>query len=153
MNNLYLGDAGFVYMEGLPKFALIINSCPEIGQLSYSNDIEEIIKLKFHDDVHDNNKLIQLLETGNILQRIHNYILNKKPVLVHCAMGIQRSAAIIACYLIKYYNIEIDKTILYIQYKRPEAFSTGNTFEHAMKYYNNQYHCRETTVTVTTLQT
>ena len=45
MNNLYLGDAGFVYMEGLPKFTLIINCCPEIGQLSYSNDIEEIIKL------------------------------------------------------------------------------------------------------------
>ena len=136
MNNLYLGDAGFVYMEDLPNFNLIINCCPEIGQLSYSKDTEEIIRLKFHDDVHDNNKLIQLLETGNILERIHNSIINNKPVIVHCAMGIQRSAAIIACYLIKYYNIAIDKTILYIKYKRPEAFSTGITFEHAMNYYN-----------------
>jgi protein-tyrosine phosphatase len=125
-------------MDELPEFALIINCCPEIGQLPYSNDTEEIIKLKFHDDVHDNNKLIQLLESGNILQRIHNSIINKKPVLVHCAMGIQRSAAIIACYLIKYYNIGIDKTILYIKYKRPEAFSTGNTFEPAMHHYNNK---------------
>jgi len=136
MNNLYLGDAGFVYMEDLPNFKLIINCCPEIGQLSYSKDTEEIIRLKFHDDVDDNNKLIQLLETGNILERIHSSIINNKPVIVHCAMGIQRSAAIIACYLIKYYNIAIDKTISYIKYKRPIAFSTGITFEHAMNYYN-----------------
>jgi|LakMenEpi03Aug12_release.lakeMendotaPanAssembly.Ray.scaffolds.fasta_scaffold787933_1 hypothetical protein len=137
INNLYLGDAGFVFIDGLPKFALIINCCPEI-QISYSKEIEEIVRLKFNDDPHDNNKLIQLLESGNILQQIHNCINNNKHVLVHCAMGIQRSAAIIACYLIKYYNIGIEKTILYIKNKRPEAFSTGNTFEPALKYYNNQ---------------
>ena len=135
IDNLYLGDAGFIFMDGLPKFALIINCCPEV-QMSYFEG--EIIRLRFNDDPNDNNKLIKMLESGNILQQIHNCINKNQPVLVHCAMGMQRSAAIVACYLLKYYNIGLDKTILYIINKRPEAFLTGNTFKPAMQYFSNK---------------
>jgi len=53
-------------------------------------------------------------------------------------MGMQRSAAIVACYLLKYYNIGLDKTILYIINKRPESFLTGNTFKPAMQHFLNK---------------
>lgn len=136
MNNLYLGDAKFNFVDQVPKFDLIINCCPEIN-ISYSNKYQytKIIRLKFNDDSNDNNKLINLLESNKVLEQIHNCVKNGKPVLVHCAMGIQRSATIIACYLIKYYNLSFDKTIMYIKFKREQAFTTGITFKEAIEYF------------------
>ena len=59
MNNLYLGDAEFIFVDQMPKFDLIINCCPEIN-ISYSNKYQDtkIIRLMFNDDSNDNNKLI-----------------------------------------------------------------------------------------------
>lgn len=136
MNNLYLGDAEFIYLSEVPKFDLIINCCPEIN-ISYSNNNQDtkILRLKFDDDPNDNIKLINLLESNKVLEQIHNYIKNGKSVLVHCAMGIQRSSTIIACYLIKYYNLSFNKTIMYIKFKREQAFTTGIIFKEAIEYF------------------
>lgn len=136
MNNLYLGDAEFIYLSQLPKFDLIINCCPEIN-ISYSNKYQDnkIIRLKFNDDPNDNIKLINLLESNKVLEQIYSCIKYNQHVFVHCAMGIQRSASIIACYLIKYYNLSFDKTIMYIKFKREQAFTTGITFKEAIKYF------------------
>ena len=50
------------------------------------------------------------------------YIRNKRSVLVHCSMGIQRSCALVACYLVKYNGWTPTEAINYIKSKRPIAF-------------------------------
>ena len=122
---LYLGDAGFVYEPR--SFSLIINCCPEI-EINYPEP-SNVLYLKFHDDPRDNLKMLSQLETHQVLEKIHEQVTSFKPVIVHCAMGIQRSASVIACYLLKYDIVNgVQNTLDFIRTKRDVAFSTGYNF-------------------------
>lgn len=131
--NLYLGDAGFIFETNLPHFALIINVCPEINS-NYSNiSYDNVQYIKILDREEDNQKLIYLLEKDNILKKIHEYLCNKKNVIIHCAMGTSRSPSLVACYLISFLNYNINDSIKLIKQKRKLAFQTGFTFLETMK--------------------
>jgi hypothetical protein len=54
-------------------------------------------------------------------------------VLVHCAAGMQRSAASIAIYLIAMYRCTTDEAIAFIKSKRPVAFYGGANFYNSIK--------------------
>lgn len=134
-NNVYLGDAGFMYETNRPQFSLIINCCPEVSMRYTDAEAPNVLYLKFNDDPQDNNKMLTLLESYKVLEKIHETASQGKPVLVHCAMGMQRSASIVACYLLKYYKADLKTTLLFIQDKRHQAFSTGYPFLPVMQYY------------------
>jgi protein-tyrosine phosphatase len=53
-------------------------------------------------------------------------------VLVHCSMGMQRSPAVVAAYLIKYNKLNVEEAMDYVKRKRPEAFFYKSTFERAL---------------------
>jgi protein-tyrosine phosphatase len=61
--------------------------------------------------------------------------MNKKPVLVHCFAGMQRSCAVVACYLIKYYNITPLDAINFIKKKRNVAFFGGVNFMRTLEMF------------------
>jgi hypothetical protein len=127
---LYLGDAGFVYEPR--SFTLIINCCPEVD-INYPEP-SNVLYLKFHDDPRENDKFMSQLETHKVLEKIHEQVSSSKQVIVHCAMGIQRSASVIACYLLKYGIINgVQDTLDFIRSKREVAFSTGYNFLPAIK--------------------
>ncbi len=131
---LYLGDAGFIYESNLPQLDLIINCCPEVN-IKYKNLESDIIYLKFNDDPEESDKLLQIFDTTKILEKMHDYISRGKNVLVHCAMGVQRSATIVACYLLKYYKADINTTILHIKHRRPQSFENGVNFAKVLQHY------------------
>ncbi len=133
-NNLYLGDAGFVYESNLPKIDFIINCCPEI-RIDYRNICNNILYLKFNDDPDDSTKLLKLLDETEVLAKIHESINKGNNVLVHCAMGVQRSATIVACYLLKYYKADINTTVLHIKHRRPQSFDNGITFAKVLQHF------------------
>lgn len=148
--NLYLGDAGFIYEPELPEFGLIINCCPEIN-IKYKTQTPEstvretqfpdrafmLIRLKFNDDPADSDKLLEILKQTQVLETMHESLVSNKKVMVHCAMGVQRSATIVAFYLLKYTAIDVNKIIRYIQYKRPQAFTDNNvTFMKALQTFH-----------------
>jgi dual specificity phosphatase 12 len=54
-------------------------------------------------------------------------------VLVHCAAGMQRSAATVGMYLIATQNLKTEDCIKVIQAKRPIAFRPAANFEKAMR--------------------
>lgn len=126
---LYLGDAGFV--REARSFSLIVNCCPEID-ISYPES-SNVLYLRFHDDPRDNDKFLSQLETHNVLEKIHEHLTSCKPVIVHCAMGIQRSASVVACYLLKYgITNGLQITLDFIRSKRDVAFSTGTCSHNAV---------------------
>lgn len=146
---LYLGDAGFVYE---PKsYSLIINCCPEVD-INYPEP-SNVLYLRFHDDPRDNAKFLSQLETHKVLEKIHEQVLALNPVIVHCAMGIQRSASVIACYLLKYGIInEVQNTLDFIRSKRDVAFSTGYNFLPTIKEYQKRVDSLPKTLHRSTLQ-
>jgi protein-tyrosine phosphatase len=60
-------------------------------------------------------------------------------VLVHCAAGMQRSAASVAMYLIATNNVTTDQAIAYIQNKRAIAFRPSANFEPAMRSFEASF--------------
>lgn len=64
----------------------------------------------------------------------------KRNVLVHCAAGVQRSAIIVASYLVKYYNKTPMGAIKFIIKRRPIAFHNGqslNFIDSLNNFHNN----------------
>lgn len=135
-DHLYLGDAGFIYENKLPELSLVINCCPEVT-IKYNklNIKPDVVYLKFNDDPEESDKLLQILDTTKILEKMHDYISRGKNVLVHCAMGVQRSATIVACYLLKYYKATIETTILHIKHRRPQSFENGVNFTKVLQHF------------------
>ncbi len=63
-----------------------------------------------------------------------------KPILVHCAAGMQRSAAAIAFFLICYHRIHATEAIQYIQARRPIAFRPSANFGRAIEAFDHRFH-------------
>ena len=80
------------------------------------------INLPAHDSPDECDTLLALIHKTQVLEKIHLALQENKPVLVHCFAGMQRSCALVACYLIKYHNMLPYEAIAYIKFKRPIAF-------------------------------
>jgi dual specificity phosphatase 12 len=62
-----------------------------------------------------------------------------RPILVHCAAGMQRSAACIAMFLISTKNMTPQQAIEYIQARRPIAFRPAANFKQAIEGFYTSY--------------
>ena len=60
-------------------------------------------------------------------------------ILIHCAAGMQRSAAVTAMLLIAIKNTTIDQTLNYIRSRRPIAFGNNANFLKAIIGFYNTY--------------
>jgi len=56
-------------------------------------------------------------------------------VLVHCYAGIQRSATVIAAYLMRYHELPLTDVIVLLKSKRIIVFTPQNNFYHALESY------------------
>jgi protein tyrosine phosphatase len=123
INNLWLGnlisstDRKFILNNNIKTIINVSKDLPFI-------DINDIVKYRI--PVHDNYSLktglIIKKHLNNILDLIYNTIKNNNGVLVHCKAGSQRSATVIAIYLI--YKLNMNKNDCYklIKMKRNIAF-------------------------------
>jgi len=115
---LFLGNKKALELHNT-NFSMIINCTPDIP---FPDTCKKSIRLSIKDDPFECQKLYQLIKETNVLEVIHNHVINNQNTLVHCFMGAQRSCAIVACYLIKYYDLTPNEAIKYIKTKRPIAF-------------------------------
>ncbi len=131
---LYLGNMNAVNTNEI-DFSLIVNCSKD---LAFPNNAKECIRNPINDDPADSDSLLELIENTDVLYKINNYVKNNKYVLVHCRAGMQRSCALIAIYLIKYYKMKPDAAIEYVKYRRPVAFLGFVNLESAINgFYNS----------------
>lgn len=129
---LFVGNAKSLELQ---KFDMIVNCTKDIHFPTYSE--VKCFRIPVNDSPDEWNKLLYEIHNTLVLEHMDYHIRNKRSVLVHCSMGIQRSCALVACYLIKYYGWTPTETIGYIKEKRPIAFF-GNV--HFLQTMNEFYH-------------
>jgi len=61
------------------------------------------------------------------------------PILVHCAAGMQRSAACVAMFLIATRNMRPDQAMEFIQERRPIAFRPAANFQQAIEGFYTSF--------------
>lgn len=122
--NLYLGNS-LILEDHTDYFDLIINCTPDIKipiHEKYDNSKTQYIRLPVKDEPFESQKLFDLLYETQVLLEIERYLTKGFKVLVHCSQGIQRSCAVVACYLIKYKKLNVNEAIEFIKKRRPIAF-------------------------------
>lgn len=78
-------------------------------------------------------KMYQYLDKSSDL--IYKYLNDDKNILVHCYAGKQRSACVIAAFLIKYSNMSLNDVITSIRSKRLISFTPSINFLKALKNF------------------
>ena len=63
-----------------------------------------------------------------------------QPILVHCAAGMQRSAACVAMFLIASKGFNVDEAIAFIQSRRPIAFRPFVNFRDSIQSFHDSFH-------------
>ena len=115
---LFVGNAKSLELN--VNYDMIVNCTKDIPFTI--SQTTKCIRLPINDNPDECNKFLYEINNTYVLEHMDYYIKNKRPVLVHCSMGIQRSCALIACYLVKYNGWTPTDAIHYIKSKRPIAF-------------------------------
>ena len=119
IDNLFLGNKNSLESWNLHRYSLIVNCTHDIPLLE---SCKKSIRLPVKDDPYESDKLYSLIYDTSVLKTIHETLKKEEKVLIHCSMGMQRSCAIVACYLIVYNSITPAAAISYIRQKRTIAF-------------------------------
>lgn len=122
--NLYISDKQHVPIFN-SDYDLIVNCTPDIPFPIFCNST---IRIPVYDHPSHAKKMYSLIKQTYVLESMHKHLHAGKTVLVHCHAGIQRSCAVVACYLVKYYKIQPEQAIALIQRKRPIAFYKNVNF-------------------------
>jgi protein tyrosine phosphatase len=124
ITNLFVGNETASYIYG-NEFDTIIN-CTKI--VSFPKSCKTCIRLAVDDTPDEAENLYNLIKAKKVLETINNSLANNNTVLVHCHAGMQRSCAVVACYLVKYNNMSINNAIKLIKDKRHIAFLNNVNF-------------------------
>ena len=119
IDNLYVGNERSVRDFDPNKMTLVVNCTKNIP--SQNNSLKKI-RLPVDDTPEESMLLYDYINRTHVLEEIYNCLFSNKCVLVHCRMGIQRSCAVVACYLIKYHRLTPEQAVFFIKKKRPIAF-------------------------------
>jgi rhodanese-related sulfurtransferase len=138
--NLWLGDIEASRNENFildKKIDIIINCTKD---LPFAN-IDYIKKIRI--PVDDNLKEKEINNLSHLIFDLACFIdvalKNNKRILVHCYAGMQRSAAVVAAFLIKRFKYNIKDTVSYMLKKRPQVFHYGNN----INFISSLIHCEK----------
>jgi protein-tyrosine phosphatase len=129
INNLYISSKNHVPFL-VSNYDLIVNCTPDIP---FPLMCKATIRIPVHDHPSYAQKMLRIIRDVHVLEAIHAHLQEGKTVLVHCRAGIQRSCAVVACYLVKYHGLTPDQAIAYIKAQRPIAFLTGVNFRETIE--------------------
>lgn len=119
------------------NIGLIVNCTRDIPYANFLSKSIERYPVKVHDnlDPGEINKMADCLP--NAVNKIENFLVNNPDlaVLVHCYAGVQRSACVVAAFLMKMCGFSVDQAVKHVRSIRGVAFLPGVNFEPALKAY------------------
>lgn len=119
------------------RFALVVNCSKDIP---FSKQCKQGLRIPINDDPDEVTNLLNYMKNTTVLEQIHTNRINKRPVLVHCFAGMQRSCAVVACYIIKYYNVTPLLAINFIKRRRNVAFFGSVNFMRTLEMFYGSLH-------------
>lgn len=82
----------------------------------------EHYKIEVNDSKNERDQNIMIHHLENVTNKIETHVSQGNSVYVHCRMGMQRSAAIVAAYFMRYYEMTVENALAHVQKHRPIAF-------------------------------
>lgn len=145
-DNLYLGnidaarDLDFIKKNNIKYIFNISNGIP--NYFEFNKDIK-YINLYVADSLLESDINIMYKNLPNLVEKLNECLENDNGnILIHCHAGRQRSAILVAAYLVYKFHMTPDEAYDFIIDKRPEAFHFGKfyNFHNALQnYYNDLY--------------
>ena len=132
---LYIG--GQKALNSDIKFDTIINCTPNVP---FPNYCKNCIRIPVNNSKKDCNNLFNIIITTDVLNQIHNSIKNKKTVLINCMEGMHRSCSLAVCYFMKYHNMNVKDSMVFVKSKRPVAFNPVYKVFCVIQLYYNYLH-------------
>ena len=136
INNLWLGN----YHSSVNKDFLIKNNIKLVINCSRNLDFLDIpetykFRIDVHDDLSERTNMIIYKNLNYVINLINKYLSKNQGVLVHCRAGMQRSATVIAGYLMKINKLNKEKLIKLIKSNRFIAFSPNANYGGLLSKY------------------
>ena len=139
-DRLFIGDVRAALSPELHKrhgFRLVVNCTTSVPFLE-PKVVPDVTYSRV--SVEDNGRPEEVQKLGEHLPatvaELDRHLSEGHTVLVHCRMGRQRSAAVIAAYLMyKYPDFTPDKAISYVRYKKQDTFTPVANFHAALRDY------------------
>lgn len=137
ISNLWLGNRNSpLEYANLKKnnIKLIINCTKDLNYW-VPNDIH-IVRLDINDANTEESNRILGEKMAELTFLIDLYLKNNMGVLVHCWAGMQRSATVVICYLLKYKRYKLDEAKRIMKKERSIVFLPIPTFDDFINSYS-----------------
>jgi protein-tyrosine phosphatase len=106
--------------------------------LPFAHSVKRKYRLPVDDNLQDEEiRNMELMSFEVVYKVIHEY--KQGSILIHCAAGMQRSAAVVAMFLIATKNMKTEEAIAYIRTQRPIAFQPGPNFLKAIQGFERAF--------------
>jgi hypothetical protein len=94
--------------------------------------------------VHDNLDPVEIrnlsLWSYEVVHKVMTEYKAGKHILIHCAAGMQRSAAVMAMFMIAHYRTHFMDVAMHIKKRRPIAFYPSANFGPAIREFDDTFH-------------
>lgn len=108
--------------------------------LPFSTCIKKQYRIPVDDNLEKEEIRNMTLWSHEIIYKVLQEQNKGNVILIHCFAGMQRSAAIVAMYLIAKNRISWEQSIQYIRNKRSIAFTPATNFKNSIIEFDRSYH-------------
>lgn len=134
IDGLYLASFNDVKQRGSEaRDYYIVNCSRDLPMLSPRG-----VRLAINDAPDENERMLGFFPGAT--QLIRRKLIAGDEVIVHCWAGQQRSAAVVAAYLIRYGRMSKEDAMGFVRRRKSDAFSWRATFDPALGVWDNNLH-------------